>query len=108
LGIFGDRKVVARLPVVAKETPPGQVTARRIKGYLVVGAGLVITFSGVINNFLGFNPLAGTMIVIAFAAVVMASAAVIISEDEVVISGFGVGFLGLLDGFGLGHWRGSS
>jgi hypothetical protein len=43
------------------------------------------------------------MVVLAFAAVVMASAAVIISEDEVMISGFGVGFLGLLDGLGLGH-----
>jgi hypothetical protein len=84
------------------------VTARRIKGYLVVGAGLVITFSGVINNFLGLNPLAGTMVILAFAAVVMGSAAVIISENEVMVSGFAVGFIGLLDGFSFSHWRYSS
>jgi ABC-type Fe3+ transport system permease subunit len=58
------------------------VTARRIKGYSIVGAGLAITFSSVINDFLGLNPLAGTMVILAFAAVVMASAAVIISEDN--------------------------
>ena len=58
-----------------------------------------------INDFLGFNPLAGTVVVLAFAAVVMATAAIIIPEDEIIISGFAVGFFGLLDGFGLGHGR---